>query len=77
MPKCKIFGENQQSKSCEIADKYGDCIYHKHYIPPSKGKRCKYIPCLDCDSKRCSINPDGTISINDIPYKLGDDIKSS
>ena len=53
---------------CPIAmDGHGGCVYYPCCNPLDRGSHCKDLQCTYCNHRRCKPNPDGTISIDNVP----------
>jgi hypothetical protein len=56
---------------CKIANEGTGCIYYPCCDPLDRGDYCRNGNCLNCNSRRCKPNPDGTISIDNVPCGRG------
>lgn len=52
---------------CKIASEPGSCIYFPCCKPSDRGDYCRHGNCRSCNKRRCKPEPNGTISIDNMP----------
>jgi len=62
---------NDSPGFCRIANTPSGCIYYPCCKPSDRGEHCRIGDCTNCNYRKCKLNHDGTINMDNVPCGRG------